>query len=276
MLCFLGEVFLAKTHKLFFETKSRQVRVIKADCLSVMPTLRSESVDMIFADPPYFGNQSGLIMKRTDGHALSFDTGKAHWAKSKPLSYQFEFHRKWLEEAQRVLKRGSTLWVSGTYHSIGVINVVMQDLGFKILNEIILLKRNAPPNFKGSCFRAVTENLIWAKRDTGGKLKFNYWEMKAINGGKQMSNVWEYSAVKNPFRHLATKNPRMVELCIRAGTDAKDLILDPFAGSGTTGVVAQALGRNALLIELESKSCALIKKRLEGYYGQYRSEAQVN
>jgi DNA modification methylase len=124
---------------------------------------------MIFADPPYFGNQSGLIIKRNDGHADTFDTQKATWAYSKSINYQFEFHYTWLKEAQRILKKGATVWVTGTYHSIGVINVVLQDLGFKILNDIILHKRNAPPNFKGSCFRAVTETMLWAKKDLSGK-----------------------------------------------------------------------------------------------------------
>jgi site-specific DNA-methyltransferase (adenine-specific) len=97
-----------------------------------------------------------------------------------------------------VLKDGATIWITGTYHSIGVVNVVLQDLKFKILNDIVLLKKNAPPNFKGSCFRAITETMIWAKKNERNKTRFNYWYMKQINNGRQMSNVWEYWAQKNP------------------------------------------------------------------------------
>jgi DNA modification methylase len=230
---------------------------------------------MIFADPPYFGNQSGLIIKRNDGHADTFDTQKATWAYSKSINYQFEFHYTWLKEAQRILKKGSTIWVTGTYHSIGIVNVVLQDLGFKILNDIILHKRNAPPNFKGSCFRAVTETMLWAKKDSSGKTKFNYKAMKELNGGVQMKNIWEYWAEKNPFRHPATKQPIVLETAILAGSNEGDLILDPFAGSGTTGFVAKGLGRRCIMIEIDSGYCQLIKDRIEGKYGEFRRKTET-
>jgi DNA modification methylase len=201
----------------FYYSPDKKIKLFQGDSLSILKKAPDNCIDMIFADPPYFGNQSGLILKRNDGHAETFDTKKAQWAYSKSINYQFEFHYTWLKEAQRILKDGSTIWITGTYHSIGVINVVLQDLGFKILNDIILHKMNAPPNFKGSCFRAVTETMLWAKKDSSGKTKFNYKAMKELNGGVQMKNIWEYWAEKNPFRHPATKQPIVLETAILAG-----------------------------------------------------------
>ena len=255
--------------KPFFKSENSTVSVYNEDCLGFLSELPDESVDMIFADPPYFGNQSGLVINRNDNHKKSFDTCKADWAFSKSLSYQFEFHNRWLKNAQRILKKGSTIFVTGTYHSIGVVNVVLQDLGYKILNDIILHKRNAPPNFKGTCFRAVTETMLWAKKDYTGKTKFNYWDMKALNGGTQMKSLWEYTAKKNPFLHPATKQPVILENVIRAGSKEKDIILDPFAGSGTTGFVAKSLNRKCIMIEINRDYCMLIKDRIKGKYGDY-------
>jgi len=255
----------------FYYSPEKNIKIFQADSLIFLKKIPDNCIDMVFADPPYFGNQSGLIIKRNDGHADTFDTQKATWAYSKSINYQFEFHYTWLKEAQRILKKGATIWVTGTYHSIGVINVVLQDLGFKILNDIILHKRNAPPNFKGSCFRAVTETMLWAKKDLSGKTKFNYTIMKELNGGVQMKNIWEYWAEKNPFRHPATKQPIVLETAILAGSNEGDLILDPFAGSGTTGFVAEGLGRRCIMIEIDSSYCQLIKDRIEGKYGEFRT-----
>lgn len=258
----------------FYCTPDDQVSVINGDSLKLLKEIPNNSVDMIFADPPYFGNQSGLVMKRTDGHSDSFNTQKAVWAYAKSLNEQFYFHRVWLSEAKRILKVGSTIWVTGTYHSIGVVNVVLQDLGYKILNDIILHKRNAPPNFTGSCFRAVTETMLWAKKDYFGKTKFNYSAMKLINRGVQMKNIWEYWAQKNGFRHPATKQPIILEYAILAGSNKGDLLLDPFAGSGTTGYVARGLERRCILFEQDTEYCRLIKERLEGKYGIFKRKTQ--
>lgn len=254
----------------FFFDRQKKIKLYNDDSLALLKKIPDNCIDLIFADPPYFGNQSGLVIKRSDGHAETFDTQKAKWAYSKSLSYQFEFHYTWLKEAQRILKEGSTIWVTGTYHSIGVVNVVLQELGFKILNDIILHKRNAPPNFRGSCFRAVTETMLWAKKNDKGKTKFNYRLMKEINGNIQMKNIWEYRAEKNPFRHPATKQPIVLEYVLLAGSNEGDLVLDPFAGSGTTGFVAQGLNRKCIMIEIDPNYCQLIKDRIAGEYGEFR------
>jgi site-specific DNA-methyltransferase (adenine-specific) len=235
------------------------------DSLKFMKTFPDESVDMIFADPPYFGGQKKNIINRTDGYSGNrFHTDKAKWAFNRTLQFQFEFAYEWLRECQRILKIGRTIWVTGTYHSIGVINVVIQDLKYKILNEIILFKKNAPPNFTGSCFRACTENMIWAKKNSKGRLKFNYTLMKQFNNGKQMHNVWEYVALKNKFRFPATKQESVVEKTVLAGSDEGDLVLDPFSGSGTTGVIAQKLGRSWIMIDSSKEACKLAKRRIDG------------
>jgi site-specific DNA-methyltransferase (adenine-specific) len=259
----------------FYYSPDKKIKLFQGDSLSILKKAPDTCIDMIFADPPYFGNQSGLVINRNDGHADTFDTKKAQWAYSKSINYQFEFHYTWLKESQRILKKGATIWVTGTYHSIGIISVVLQDLGFKILNDIILHKRNAPPNFKGSCFRAVTETMLWAKKDTSGKTKFNYKAMKELNGGVQMKNIWEYWAEKNPFRHPATKQPIVLEYAILAGSNEGDLILDPFAGSGTAGFVARGLDRRCIMIEIDSGYCQLIKDRIEGKYGEFRRKTEA-
>ncbi len=254
----------------FYFNPERKTKIYCGDSLRILKQVPDKCIDMIFADPPYFGNQSGIIIKRNDGHAETFDTQKAQWAYSKSLTEQFAFHYTWLKEAQRILKDGSTIWITGTYHSIGAVNVVLQDLGFKILNDIILHKKNAPPNFRGSCFRAVTETMLWAKKNLKGRTKFNYQLMKELNRGTQMKNIWEYWAEKNPFRHPATKQPIILEYVILAGSNENDLILDPFAGSGTTGYVAQGLNRKCIMIEINPDYCCLSKDRIEGKYGTFR------
>ena len=260
---------------LYYNNLKDRVRLYHGDSIELLKCIPDESIDMIFADPPYFGNQSGLKINRNDGHSKNFNTCKASWAYSKDLSYQFDFHLSWLLQAKRILRKGSTIWITGTYHSIGVVNVVLQDLGFKILNDIVLYKRNAPPNFKGSCFRAMTETMLWAKKDPSGKTKFNYWDMKKINGGVQMNNLWGYTAKKNPFIHPATKQPIILEYVILSSSNEGDLILDPFSGSGTTGYVSKSLNRKCILIEKELKYCRLIKERLQGKYGKYTRETGV-
>jgi site-specific DNA-methyltransferase (adenine-specific) len=259
----------------YYKNFDRNILLFNDDCRTMLKKIPENSIDMIFADPPYFGNQSGLIIKRTDGHADTFNTQKAAWAYSKPLKEQFEFHYNWLKECQRILKKGSTIWVTGTYHSIGVVNVVLQDLGFKILNDIILYKRNAPPNFRGSCFRAMTETMLWAKKNFDGITKFNYFALKKLNRGTQMNNIWEYWAEKNPFRHPATKQQIILEYAIIAGSNTGDLILDPFAGSGTTGFVAHGLKRKCIMIEVDTNYCQLIKDRIEGKYGEFKRKTRA-
>lgn len=277
LICAEETVSYGKKQKVtpFFYDHSKKVKLYHGDAIALLKRIPDKCIDLVFADPPYFGNQSGLVIKRNDGHDDTFDTQKAKWAYSKSLSYQFEFHYAWLKEAQRILKDGSTIWITGTYHSIGVINVVLQDLGFKILNDIILYKKNAPPNFKGSCFRAVTETILWAKKNNKGKTNFNYWQMKKLNGNIQMKNLWEYWAEKNPFRHPATKQQIVLEYVLLAGSNEGDLILDPFAGSGTTGFVAQGLGRKCIMIEIDSNYCRLIKDRIEGKYGEFRRKTKA-
>jgi len=262
-------------HEPFYYDAKKRAKLFHGDSCDILKYMPDSCIDMIFADPPYFGNQSGLKINRKDGHTAFFDTGKAKWALSKSLEFQFDFHYAWLTEAKRLLKEGATIWITGTYHSIGVINVVLQDLKFKILNEIVLYKKNAPPNFKGSCFRAVTESMIWAKKSEKGRTKFNYKLMKAINGGTQMKNLWEYRAEKNPFRHPATKQPIILEYVILASTNVNDVILDPFAGSGTTGFVANGLRRKCIMIEMESEYCSLIKSRMEGKYGEFQRKTKA-
>ena len=246
----------------------RDAVVFHGDCVEILQHFTDNAFDVVFADPPYFGAHSSGRIRRTDGKEY-FERDKASWAKSRKLIDQLAFHSAWLQEVQRVLKIGGAIWVTSSYHSSGPLYTVMQDLGFAFQSEIVLVKRNAPPNFNGSRFRALTENMLWAKKDKRGQKHFNYWKLKERNGGVQMNNVWEYRAKKLPFRHPATKQPFVVEGALKTSGAKGCLVLDPFAGSGTTSFVAKALGIQSVAIEINKDYCEVIQRRLAGELDEF-------
>jgi site-specific DNA-methyltransferase (adenine-specific) len=237
-----------------------------------MKQMPDESVDFIFADPPYFLSNDGFSV--SSGNKVSVNKGE--WDRTNGLEADYEFHRAWLSEAQRVLKANGSLAVSGTYHSIFQCGFALQTLGFRILNDLIWFKPNAAPNLAGRNFAAAHETIIWASKNKKAKHKFNYQLMKnneflgdqLKNPGKQMRSVWSIPATpareKLHGKHPTQKPIALIERLVLAATVEGDLVLDPFLGSGTTGVTSVKLGRNFIGIEIDAAYLELADKRIKG------------
>lgn len=241
------------------------------DCIKKLSEIQEETFDMIFADPPYFLSCGGITC--LSGKFYSVDKGD--WDKSKGFEDDFEFHKRWLAECKRVLKPNGTIWVSGTYHSIYQCGFAMQLLGYHILNDIVWFKPNASPNLACRCFTASHECIIWAKKTKKAKHVFNYELMKYGDFGKdflkkkdkQMRSVWAIRTVpkceKEHGKHPTQKPEELLKRIILASTNENDLILDPFMGSGTTGVVAKKLNRRFVGIENNREYFDLAEMRLK-------------
>lgn len=256
------------------------------DSIKFLQRLPENSVDMIFADPPYNLSNGGFTVHA--GKRVSVNKGK--WDVSAGVDEDFAFHLRWIEECRRVLKPGGTLWVSGTYHSIYQCGHAIQLLGFKVLNDIAWFKRNASPNLSGRYFTASHETLIWARKDPKAKHTFNYLDMKNgdwhksdvyKNEGKQMRSVWEAAdevwdigtpppAEKRFGKHPTQKPMALLERIVRASTNEGDIILDPFTGSSSTGLAAVKYGRKFIGIDLEKDYLELSKKRYQEQVSQAR------
>jgi len=192
---------------------------------------------------------------------------KGKWDKSRGIEENHKFTLEWLKSCQRVLKPNGTIWVSGTTHIIYTVGFAMQELGYKILNDIIWYKRNAPPNLSCRYFTHSTEIVLWAAKNEKSKHYFDYQLMRRMNNGKQMRNVWEISAPpaeeKKFGKHPTQKPVELLRRLILASTREGDLVLDPFCGSSTTGVAAVLLNRKYVGIDLEEEYLQLSEKRLE-------------
>ena len=217
---------------------------------------------MIFADPPYFLSNGGISCRA--GKMVKVDKGT--WDKSRGAELNHEFNLAWLSRAQKLLKDNGTIWVSGTHHVIHSIGYGMQQLGMKILNDISWEKPNPPPNLSCRYFTHSTETLMWAAKNLKSKHVFNYQDMRAQNDGKQMKTVWRIKppakSEKNFGKHPTQKPVELLERIILASTNKDDLILDPFAGSSTTGVAAILTERKFVGCELEENFISLSKNRL--------------
>jgi len=240
-----------------------------ADCLEFLAEQRASSVDMIFADPPYNLSNGGFTCQ--NGRMVSVDKGK--WDVSKGLKDDFEFHLAWTKACHRVLKPGGTIWISGTYHSIYQCGFALQVNKFHILNDISWFKPNASPNLSCRFFTASHETLIWARKDKKGKHKFNYKIMKEGDWKEdfikkpnlQMRSVWAIHPPKKEEKKFG-KHPtqKPIDLLVRivlASTNKGDLVIDPFAGSSTTGLAAILNGRKFKGIDTEKKYLNLSIKR---------------
>lgn len=242
----------------------------KSDCLKILEQLPENSIDMIFADPPYF--LSGGSFTCQNGKMVSVKKGD--WDLSNGLKRDFEFHLEWTKACHKVLKPGGTIWISGTYHSIYQCGFALQVNKFHILNDIAWFKPNASPNLSCRFFTASHETLIWARKDKKGKHKFNYELMKNSNWpddfikkhNLQMRSVWAIYPPKKEekiFGKHPTQKP--VDLLVRivlAGTDENDIVLDPFTGSSTTGLACVLNNRKFIGIDNEKKYLGLSIKRL--------------
>lgn len=248
--------------KYYYE--SENFKLVQGDSLKVLKKLEPKSIDMIFADPPYFLSNDGISCN--GGKMVSVNKGE--WDKSIGIKEKHKFNRKWIKLCYEVLKDNGTIWISGTMHNIYSIGMALEQEGFKIINNITWKKLNPPPNISCRAFVHSTETIIWAKKDIKkAKYKFNYSLMRKLNNGKQMKDVWETSLTK-PSEKKCGKHPtqkpiEILEKIILASTDEGDLILDPFNGSGTTGIVSSKLNRKYIGIEKEKTFLDLTIRRKE-------------
>lgn len=251
-----------KKMPLFYETDESQI--ICGDSLKILPKMKPECVDMIFADPPYFLSNDGITCQ--GGKMVSVNKGS--WDEGKSVDEKHKFNRKWIKLCKRVLKPNGSIWISGTLHNIYSIGMALEQEGFKIINNITWQKTNPPPNLACRCFTHSTETILWAqKNDKKSRHFFDYQKMKELNGGKQMKDVWTGSLTKpsekKEGKHPTQKPEYLLERIVLASTKEGDAILDLFCGSGTTGIVAKRLGREFVGIEQEKEYAELTVRRIK-------------
>lgn len=234
--------------RLYFEDGS--FKLINGDTFEVLKKFKQKTIDMIFADPPYFLSNNGITC--SGGKMVSVNKGE--WDKSINIQQKHEFNKKWIKECYRVLKDNGTIWISGTLHNIYSIGMALEEEGFKIINNITWQKTNPPPNLACKTFTHSTETILWARKDLPKvKYKFNYELMKELNNNKQMKDVWTTSLTKpsekRQGKHPTQKPLEILEKIIVASTVENDIILDPFCGSSTTGIASIKLNRKYIGID---------------------------
>ena len=244
--------------------------IIKGDCVAALEALPDQSVDVIFADPPY-NLQLGGNLHRPDQSLV--DAVDDEWDQFASFEAYDAFTRAWLLACRRVLKPSGTIWVIGSYHNIFRVGATLQDLNFWILNDVIWRKTNPMPNFKGRRFQNAHETMIWATRDPKAKgYTFNYDAMKAANDDVQMRSDWLFPICNGGERlkgadgkkvHPTQKPEALLARILMASSKPGDVVLDPFFGSGTTGAVAKRLGRHFVGIEREQAYIDAARERIE-------------
>ncbi len=248
--------------KPYYKSPSHDFNLIHGDTFELLPQFDFE-FDMIFADPPYFLSSGGISVQ--SGKVVCVDKGD--WDKSMSQEEINEFNLKWLSLCREKLKDNGTIWISGTYHNIFSVANCLTQLGYKILNVITWAKTNPPPNISCRYFTYSTEFIIWARKNEKVPHYYNYELMKHINDDKQMTDVWRLPAIapweKSCGKHPTQKPLGLLSRIIMASTQPGAWILDPFAGSSTTGIAANLLGRRFLGIEKESEFVAISKARRE-------------
>jgi len=245
-------------------------QIIEGDCIENLNTLPEGSIDLIFADPPYNLQLQNELYRP---NMTKVNAVNDQWDKFESMQAYDEFTKRWLTACKRVLKPTGTIWVIGSYHNIFRVGAIMQDLGFWILNDVIWIKTNPMPNFRGVRFTNAHETLIWASTGKGAKYTFNYQAMKSLNNEKQMrSDWWLLSLATGTERvrdnsgdkaHPTQKPESLLYRVILSSSNPGDIVLDPFFGSGTTGVVAKRLHRNWIGLEKEKKYIEVAKKRID-------------
>lgn len=269
--------------KIYYNEKN--FRLYLGNCFEILKNIPDNTFDMIFADPPYFLSNGSFTCQ--NGQMVSVKKG--NWDIGKTVEENFKFHLEWLKESKRILKTNGTLWVSGTYHSIYQCGYGLQLLNYHILNDISWLKPNASPNLSCRFFTASHETLIWARKDKKGKHTFNYELMKNWDNnykkeivcsycnkkdkyeilhesGNQMRSVWAINTPKkeekNFGKHPTQKSLELLKRIVLASTNENDLILDPFAGSCTTGVACKLYNRRFVGIDIEKEYLEIGKNRI--------------
>ena len=234
------------------------------DSFKLLSKIEAESINMIFADPPYFLSDGGISC--SGGKMVSVNKGK--WDKALDVNEKHRFNRRWIRLCRKALTIDGTIWISGTLHNIYSIGMALEQEGFRILNNITWQKTNPPPNLACRCFTHSTETILWAcKNERKEHHLFNYKLMKKLNGNKQMKDVWTGALTKpseKQFGKHPTQKPEyLLQNIILASTNEDALILDPFTGSSTTGVVAKRLNRRFIGFDNEEEYLELSAKRLK-------------
>jgi modification methylase len=243
-------------------------RILDGDCVEAMRSLPDACIDLVFADPPY-NLQLGGDLSRPDGSHV--DAVTDHWDQFASFAIYDNFTKGWLTEVRRILKPNGSLWVIGSYHNIFRLGAMMQDMGFWILNDVVWRKANPMPNFKGTRFTNAHETLIWASMGEKAKYTFNYRAMKTLNDELQMRSDWVLPICGGQERlkkggtkvHPTQKPEALLYRVMLATSNAGDVVLDPFFGTGTTGAVAKRLGRQWIGCERESVYREAALERIE-------------
>ncbi|MBX9590653.1 MAG: site-specific DNA-methyltransferase [Hyphomonadaceae bacterium] len=244
-------------------------RVLVGDCLEELRRLPAESVDLVFADPPYNLQLERNLLRPNNTVVDGVDDD---WDKFSSFEDYDRFSRAWLAECRRLLKPNGAIWVIGSYHNIFRLGSALQDLGFWIQNDIVWRKTNPMPNFRGKRFTNAHETLIWAGREQKSRVTFNYEAMKALNDDLQMRSDWLFPICAGPERlkdgsgrkaHPTQKPEALLNRVLLASTQVGDVVLDPFFGTGTTGAVARRLGRKWLGIERDPTYAAAAQARID-------------
>ncbi|MGN0222283.1 MAG: DNA-methyltransferase [Prevotella sp.] len=260
----------------YYRSSDRKFTLLQGDCLELLREFEFK-FDMIFADPPYFLSNGGISVQ--SGKIVCVDKGD--WDKGGTARHVNEFNLEWLRLCREKLKDNGTIWISGTYHNIFSVAHQLTELGYKILNVITWVKTNPPPNISCRYFTFSTEFVIWARKSSKVAHHYNYSLMKHINGDKQMTDVWHLPAIarweKSCGKHPTQKPLALLTRIILASTKRGAWILDPFSGSGTTGIAANLLDRRYLGIEQEEAYLSMSqhrKKELESLstVATYRSK----
>lgn len=238
-------------------------KLIHADSFEYLDKMKRESIDVIFADPPYFLSGNGI----SNSGGKMVNVNKGEWDKSISIEKKHAYNREWLKKCRRLLTKNGTIWVSGTLHNIYSVGMALEQEGYKILNNITWQKLNPPPNLSTRYFTHSTETILWARKDDkDARHYYNYDLMKEFNHNKQMKDVWTGSLTKpsekNFGKHPTQKPEYLLERIVLASTQEGDTILDPFLGSGTTAVVAKKLNRQCIGIEKDDDYIELAKQRL--------------
>lgn len=246
--------------KPYFQSKDKNFYLLKGDSFKLLPDIDFQ-FDMVFADPPYFLSNDGLSIQ--SGKIVSVNKGE--WDRSHGREYITEFNRNWLKTVRTRMKEDATIWISGTMHNIFNIGQILTELDFKILNVVTWEKTNPPPNFSCRYFTHSTEQIIWARKHEDKPHYFNYDLMKRLNGNKQMKDVWRLPAIakweKSCTKHPTQKPLSVLTRLILASTRPEAWILDPFAGSSTTGIAANLFNRRFVGIEREESFLTISKNR---------------
>lgn len=243
--------------------------ILTGDCVKLMRSLPKESIDLVFADPPYNLQLGGDLHRPNNSKVDAVDND---WDQFESLKTYDDFTREWLSAARDLLKPDGAIWVIGSYHNIFRLGYILQDLGFWILNDVIWRKSNPMPNFRGRRFTNAHETLIWASKSKNSKYQFNYDAMKSLNEDLQMRSDWYLPLCtggerlkddKGDKAHPTQKPESLLYRVLMSSTQKDDVVLDPFFGTGTTGAVAKKLGRKFIGLERDKTYAAFAKERIK-------------